>query len=194
MTDIGAFALFALIAPDYYWLFSIVLAAIVGNHAVLASLRNYVLITLLALSVMMATGAITGVEQYERTVAVVALVAVGLGDLGVRNRSSMRSARGDKLHALSAARGLAHLTELGGGVVNVVGDTEAVVGWPRKRWLSLDQREIIHPDDLDAFWIDLDDVVDGALYDRTARLSTHDGRWIWLRVVSNDSGGALSHS
>jgi diguanylate cyclase (GGDEF)-like protein len=184
VTDIGAFAVFVLIAPDYYWLCSIVVAGIIGNHAVLASLRSYVAVSFFALGVMAATGAVTGVEQYERGVGVILILSVGLGYLGVKTRASMRSARADLLHALAAARGLAHLTDLSGGVVNVVGDTEAVVGWPLEQWCSMDHRDIIHPDDLDGFWIDLDTAVDGSLIDRTARIRTSDDRWIWLRDIS----------
>ncbi len=184
VTDIGACAVFVLVAPDYYWLFLIVVAAIIGNHAVLASLRSYVAISLLALGMMAATGAVAGVEQYERGVGVVFILAGGLGYIGAQTRASTRSARADLLHALSAASGLAHLTDLNSGVVNVVGDTEAVVGWPLDQWRSMDHRDIIHPDDFDGFWIDLDTAVDGMLIDRTARIRTSDDRWIWLRDVS----------
>lgn len=184
VTDIGAFAVFVLIAPDYYWLNSIVVAGIIGNHAVHASLRSYVAIAFLALGAMAATGAVTGVEQYERGVGVMLILAAGLGYLGVKTRTSRRSAEADLLHALSAARGLAHLTDLNAGVVNVVGDTEAVVGWPLEQWLSMDHRDIIHPDDFDGYWIDIDTAFDGLLIDRIARIRTRDDRWIWLRDFS----------
>ena len=184
VTDLGAIVIFVLVAPDYFWLCSIVIAAIIGNSSVLASLRNFVVMSCVAVGALAAAGAVKGVEDFERGAAVILILAIGLGHMGVKSRSSMQSARGDLLHALSAARGLAHLTDLTGGVIDVVGDTEAVVGWPRDQWLSMDHREIIHPDDLEGFWIDLDEVHDGMLVDRTARIRTSDNRWVWLRDMS----------
>ncbi len=183
VTDIAAFAVFVALAPRYYWLYAVVVAAIVGNHAVLATVRSFVLTAGLAVVVMAAAGAAAGIEQYERGVAVIAIVAAGMGYLGHDTRASIRASRGDVLHALGAAGGLAHLTDLSAGVVDVVGDTEAVVGWSREDWLSMDHRDIIHPDDLAGFWQD-GSLNSGELVDRTARIRTEDGRWIWLRDVS----------
>jgi diguanylate cyclase (GGDEF)-like protein len=183
LTDISAFALIVAIAPQYYWLCAVVAAGIVGNHAVLASVRSFVLTAGLAVTAMAVVGAARDVEHYERGVAVIAILAAGLGYLGHDTRASMRASRGDILYALGAAGGLAHLTDLAGGVIDVVGDTEAVVGWSRDDWLALDHREIIHPDDLNHFWQD-GNVRSGALVDRTARIRTGDGRWIWIRDVS----------
>ena len=182
--DIGAFALFVALMPDYYWLCSIVLVAVVANHAVLSSIGYYVLSSTLAVAVMAVTGVWLGVDHSMRAVAITAILTAGLGVLGHRTRMSMRESRGDVLHALGAAGGLAHLTDLNGGVVDVVGDTQSVVGWSRDEWLSLDHRDLVHPDDIDAFWIDPDAVRTGDLLDRTARLRTRDGRWIWFRDVS----------
>jgi diguanylate cyclase (GGDEF)-like protein len=123
------------------------------------------------------------VAQYERGVAILAILAAGLGYLGHNTRASMRASREDILHVLSAAGGLAHLTDLSAGVIDVVGDTEAVVGWSREDWLSLDHREIVHPDDFADFWPDVN-IRAGALVDRTARIRARDGRWIWIRDVS----------
>ena len=183
LTDIGAFALLVALAPQYYWIAAIVVAGVVGNHAVLASVRSFVLTACLAVLVMAVVGAATGVEQYERAVGVIAILAFGLGYLGHNTRASMRASRGDILHALGAAGGLAHLTDLSAGVIDVVGDTDAVVGWSREHWLTLDHRNIVHPDDLAGFWCD-ENIAAGSLVDRTARMRTSDGRWIWLRDVS----------
>jgi len=182
--DIGAFALFVVVAPEYFWLYSIAVAAIVGNHAALATARMYILAALLGVVVMAAVGALANVADYGRGVAVLAIVSVGLGFLGAETRASMRSARSDLLHALEAAQGLAHLTAIGGGVIDVVGDTEAVVGWSREEWLTLNHRLILHPDDFDNFWIDVDKAEEGMLFDRIGRLQTRDGHWMWLRDVS----------
>ncbi len=183
LTDISACALIVALAPQYYWLCAVGVAGIVGNHAVLASVRSFVLTAGLAVVAMAVVGTATGVEQFERGVAIIAILAGGFGYLGHDTRASMRASRGDILHALGAAGGLAHLTDLSAGVIDVVGDTEAVVGWSRDEWLSLDHRDIIHPDDLADFW-QKHSVRSGALVDRTARILTGDGRWIWIRDLS----------
>jgi diguanylate cyclase (GGDEF)-like protein len=183
VTDIVAVALIVAIAPQYYWLCAVVAAGLVGNNAVLASVRSFVLTAGLAVVALAVAGAARDVEQYERGVVILAILAAGLGYLGHNTRASMRAAREDILHVLSAAGGLAHLTDLSAGVIDVVGDTEAVVGWSREDWLSLDHREMIHPDDLADFWQDAT-IPAGTLVDRTARTRAGDGRWIWIRDVS----------
>ncbi len=183
-TDLAAFAMFVVLAPEFYWLGAIAVAAIVGNHAVLASVREYVVTAALAVAVLIVVGQVAGVEHYWRGVGLLIVLAAGLGYLGYRTRSAMRATQGDLLHALGAAGGLAHLTDLTGGVVDVVGDTESVVGWTRQEWLEMDHREIIHPDDFLAFWKPPEAVMPGELVDRLGRIRTGDGRWIWLRDVS----------
>jgi diguanylate cyclase (GGDEF)-like protein len=183
VTDIIVFVLIVAVAPQYYWLCAVVAAGLVGNHAVLASVRSYVLTAGLTVIALAVVGAAGHVAQYERGVAILAILAAGLGYLGHNTRASMRASREDILHVLSAAGGLAHLTDLSAGVIDVVGDTEAVVGWSREDWLSLDHREIVHPDDFADFWPDVN-IRAGALVDRTARIRARDGRWIWIRDVS----------
>ncbi len=183
VTDICSLVLIVAIAPQYYWLGALVAAGIVGNHAVLSSVRSFVLTAVMAIAALAFVGAFRQVDEYERGVAILAILAVGLGYLGHNTRTSMRASREDILHVLSAAGGLAHLTDMSKGIVDVVGDTEEVVGWPRTDWMSLDQREIIHPDDLADFWLDKNTPA-GSVVDRTARIRTRDGRWMWIRDVS----------
>ena len=87
----------------------------------------------------------------------------------------MRESRGDVLHTLGAAGGLAHLTDLNGGVVDVVGDIESVVGWSREEWLTMDHHVLMHPDDVEAFWLDPEAVTAGQT-DRPNRPNAHTGR------------------
>jgi diguanylate cyclase (GGDEF)-like protein/PAS domain S-box-containing protein len=183
VTDIIVFVLIVAIAPQYYWLCAVAAAGLVGNHAVLASARSFVLTAGFTVTALAVVGVARDVEQYERGVAILAILAVGHGYLGHNTRVSMRASQEDILDVLSAAGGLAHLTDLSGGIIDVVGDTEAVVGWSREDWRSLDHREIIHPDDLADFWQDAN-IRAGTLVDRTARIRAGDGRWIWIRDVS----------
>lgn len=183
LTDVIGIAIVVAIAPQYFGLSCVMLAGIIGNNAAFASARGFVLSTGLALTAMLVVGEARDVEQYERDVAIIAIMAAGLGFLGHRARRSLSVARGDILDALGAAGGLVHLIELSTGYVDVVGDTTKVVGWSREELLSMDHREFIHPDDLAAYWLD-DSVTPGTLVDRTARMRTGDGRWIWIRDVS----------
>ena len=183
LSDIAAFAVLVALAPQYYWISAIVVAALIGNHAVLASVRNFFATAGVAVVIMAVVGAAADVQQYERGVGVLAISAAGLGYLGFNTRASMRASRGDILYALGAAGGLAHLTDLSSGVVDVVGDTDALIGWSREEWLAMDHSEIVHPDDFEDFWCDHDRPA-GSLVDRTARMRTGDGGWIWLRDVS----------
>lgn len=181
--DIAAFPIFVGFEPELFWPAAIITAALVGNHAVLSSTRAFALTAGFAVVVVAGTGAATGTERFEHAVGILAVVCIGLGYQGFDTRASMRASHGDIMHALGAAGGLAHLTDLSAGVVDVMGDTDATVGWTREEWLAMDHREIIHPDDLAGYWQE-QSVEPGHLIDRVARIRTSDGRWIWLRDVS----------
>jgi diguanylate cyclase (GGDEF)-like protein len=184
VSDVVVFAAVVVLMPDYYWLSSIVLVAIVANHAVLSPIKHYVLASVLTVGAMATTGALLDIDQWRRAVAISIILAAGLGYLGHRTRTSMRESRSDLLHALGAAGGLAHLTDLHHGVVDVVGDVPGVVGWSRDEWLAMDHRDVMHPDDVGDYWIDPDAVAPGELIDRVVRLRTAEGGWIWMRDVS----------
>ncbi|MFN3257697.1 MAG: putative bifunctional diguanylate cyclase/phosphodiesterase [Ilumatobacter sp.] len=184
LLDILAFVAFLVVAPGYYMVCVLILAAVISNYAVLAPNRYYLPAAGLATIGVGVLGGVGGHEEYVRVTAIVALLLFGFGFTGYRMRSSMLSARGDLLLAIGAAGGLAHLTDLSRGIVDVVGDTDSVVGWPRDVWLSIDHRRLIHPDDIEGYWMTDDKAVVGTVIDRTARIRTGEGRWIWLRDVS----------
>ena len=48
----------------------------------------------------------------------------------------------------------------------------------------MDHHVLMHPDDVEAFWLDPEAVSAGQLIDRTVRMRTPDGEWIWMRDVS----------
>ncbi len=183
-SDIVSFAVFAIVAPEYFWLSLVVLAALLSNHAVMASLRWYSLTAVLSLATIAASGAFAGVDHWERGVLVAAVLAVGHGYMGHRTRVAASQVRDDLHFAIGEAGGLAHLTEIAGGVVDVVGDVEQLVGWSREEWLAMDHRTLIHPDDLEDFWFEVGDLREGMMIDRTARVRTATGEWIWFRDMS----------
>ena len=185
ISDLIIFSVGVLIAPEYFWLSVAVAASLVGNYAVLTPMRRYVPVAVLAVATVAVLGSILEISDYQRAVGIVGILAVGHGYMGVRTRRSMGEASTDVLHAIRAAGGIAHLTDLGSGrIVDVVGDVERIVGWNREQWMSLDHQDLIHPDDLADFWIDFETAASGDLIDRTARFKRPDGEWVWIRDLS----------
>lgn len=182
--DIASFAAFALIAPSFYTWASIVLVAVVSVHAILAVTRDYLAIFATALGTMAVCGAVQQIEDWPEVVLIALVVTGANGVVGHRARAVTSAARDDLLLAITEAGGLAHLTELDAGVVDVIGDVEGVTGWDRDTWITVDHFTLIHPADRDEFWVDRRDVHEGLLLDRVARFRRPDGRWGWLRDVS----------
>lgn len=91
----------------------------------------------------------------------------------------------DLMVALRQAEAVVSIGDLDGGwVADVDGDIEAIMGYTLEEWRQLDFHELIHPDDVDTYWIDRDTIQPGTVVDRTGRLRHADGRWIWIREVA----------
>lgn len=183
-SDIASFAAFAIIAPRFYTLASIVLVAVISVHAILATTRRYITLAVAAVGTMALCGAFREIDDWVQIVLVSAVVTMSHGIVGHQKRAVTSVAHDDLLLAITEGGGLAHLTELGVGIVDVIGDVEEATGWDRETWMVIDHRTLIHPDDLDEFWIDLEDLEDGLFFDRVCRYRRPDGRWIWVRDMS----------
>ena len=70
VTDVVVFAAVVVLMPDYYWLSSIVLVAVVANHAVLSPIKHYVVASVLTVGAMATTGALLDIDQWQRVVAI----------------------------------------------------------------------------------------------------------------------------
>lgn len=82
-----------------------------------------------------------------------------------------------------------------GTVTWISSNIERVMGWSADEWIAADQRALVHPDDFDDFWIELEEIYDGAEFERSARYRHKDGRWVWLSIMNRaiaDSSGTLT--
>lgn len=82
-----------------------------------------------------------------------------------------------------------------GSVTWISPNIERVMGWTAEEWIAADQRSLVHPDDFDDFWVELEDIYDGAEFERSARYRHKDGRWVWLSIMNRataDSNGTLT--
>jgi diguanylate cyclase (GGDEF)-like protein len=183
-SDVASFAAFAIIAPRFYTLASIVLLAVMSVHAILATTRRYTALAATAVGTMALCGAIRQIDDWPQVVFIAVIVVVAHGILGHQARGVTSAARDDLLLAITEAGGLAHLTEVGVGVVDVIGDVEQVTGWDRETWIATDHRTLLHPDDVDEFWVDLEGLQEGLLFDRVGRFVRPDGSWIWVRDMA----------
>ena len=100
-------------------------------------------------------------------------------------RRALANTRQDLNAALSATGAIAHLADAGRNSSNHVrGDVERVTGWSAEDWTSMDHRDIVHPDDLESFWIDVEGARLGQQFERTGRMRRPDGSYRWIRDIS----------
>lgn len=191
--DLLAALVLVVIEPAYFWPASIALVSLMAIQAVASPVSGYVPIALAVPLGLAVAGWISGVDYFERAAGLAVVLAVAHGFIGREVRQSAEATRRDLEFAIKAAGGLTHVTRLGDGPVEISGDVEHVVGWPRREWMTMDQSRVVHPNDVDSFSVDANDVLDGQVIDRTGRVRTKDGRWIWLHDVSRvvDAGGHL---
>jgi diguanylate cyclase (GGDEF)-like protein len=89
------------------------------------------------------------------------------------------------LDALTAAGAVVHHSDLDRGVVDrVEGDLEGILGWTPAEWAAIDHRNFLHPDDVAAYWVEVDDVEPDTVLDRVARFLCKDGTYRWMRDVA----------
>lgn len=135
-------------------------------------------------------GLSSDVPYWWMAVLIVSVMSVAFALLGRQLRLEFRDQEQDLMVTLARAGAIVHHTDLARSVVNHVnGDIEELTGWTASEWTTLDHRSIIHPDDLDAYWIDAEDARDGMVLDRTWRVRRPDGSSVWLRDVSRVSEG-----
>lgn len=182
--DLMAALLLVVVEPTYFWPASIALVSLMAIQAVASPVSGYVPIAVAVPIVLAIAGGLSGVAYFERAAGLAVILAVAHGFIGREVRQSAEATRRDLQFAIKAAGGLTHVTRLGDGLVEISDDVEHVVGWPRREWMTMDQSRVVHPDDADGFSVDANDVVHGQVIDRTGRVRTKDGRWIWLHDVS----------
>ena len=119
--------------------------------------------------------------------ALTAVAAFGAVSVASQRRvlRASRALTDDLRAALQQAEAVVSVGDLDGGwVADVDGDIEAIMGYTLEEWRSLEFRSLIHPDDVDAYWIDVDAIRPGDVVDRTGRLRHADGSWVWIRDVA----------
>lgn len=106
-------------------------------------------------------------------------------EFGQDLRRAIQRTKTDLDSMLSATGAIAHITALDDiGVSQVIGDTVNATGWEPELWESMDHRDIIHPDDLEGFWLEKQDLIPGQQVDRTGRFRRPDGSYGWIRDIS----------
>lgn len=140
---------------------------------------------------------------YEPTAWIPTLL-VGIAFVAASNHfakaiRALRQEREDSMiRALTTSMSFVHVSDLtAGSAISITGPIEEITGWTPAEWASIDHRDLIHPDDLDDFWIDGDITELTGSIERKARFRHRAGHYVWLRDVShvahNPGGHAYLH-
>ncbi len=184
--DTAACTAAAVLAPTL-WAPAILIFALVASDPAYrkrARLANVVM-AVIGLT-LVGVGAGTGQHMWLATSIVASVMLILRGQTGDKVWSELEAIeqhRSDLFDAVAAVVWTAD--PLTGRVTWISPNVVRVTGWTVEEWMQLDHRDIIHPDDLDDFWISSDDLVHGAEFERSARYRHKDGRWIWLSIVNS---------
>ncbi len=135
--------------------------------------------------VLVAIGALTDQPMWHAsTIAAAAMIAMRAttGEAIWRTVEQIDKQRAELLTSISAV--VCRADPVAGTVTWVSPNIERLVGWSADEWMSTDPHDFIHPDDLEAYWIETEDLELGREYVRLARHSHKDGGWVWLNMVN----------
>lgn len=120
-----------------------------------------------------------------------ATVAAVVGIIGLRSMTGetiwRRVEENERKHAelLDSISAVVLTADPDRGVLTWVSpNISRIVGWSAEEWMTRDPKEFIHPDDLESFWIEPDELEVDREYVRLARHSHKDGGWVWLNMVN----------
>lgn len=182
-----------LIAPQFFLPACLVLASTVSSYAAAARAKTFTLLAVAVSVLIFALGHYAQVEDLFVVAAVAVVASISHGIVGQQMRESLKATRRDLDFAVGASGGFIHVTNLSSGLTDLEGDVHGVVGWSREDWMTMDQFRVVHPDDHDAFRVNPDELVPGETIERSGRIRTEDGRWVWLHDISRvvDAGGHI---
>jgi len=136
-----------------------------------------------ALLTQLAIGGITNQSTWLAT-SVVVMLLVMLRVSVVRSMwREVESAAAELDVLLESVSAVLHSSNPYTGRVKWVShNIERITGWTAEEWTGTDPIALIHPDDLEHFWLPLSAIRLGQQHERYARHRRKDGSWVWLSV------------
>ena len=183
--DTAACALAALIAPSL-WAPAILIFSLAASDPAYRKRAWQASLTMATIGVVLIlVGAMTAQAMWLTTSIVAAVMLLLRGQTGDKVWTELEEIERHRSELLEAVAAVVWTADpVAGRITWVSPNVERVMGWTVEEWLQLDHREIIHPDDLDDFRADAEDLVDGAESERSVRYRHKDGRWVWLSIVN----------
>ena len=115
------------------------------------------------------------------------VIGLIFGGWMLRTRLTTMTLASDLERTVIAGGGLFFEGKVGDPSPSFLGDMESLLGWSASDG-DLSLQHLIHPDDLDDYWIPSELLVDGTEIERMARFQTKQGNWRWMREFSRVIG------
>jgi diguanylate cyclase (GGDEF)-like protein/PAS domain S-box-containing protein len=139
-------------------------------------------------------GLTTEIEMWPYAALTAALIGASFAVYGYTLRKEIWENESALTDALAAAGAVVHHSDLdAGSVVRIEGDLQAITGWTAEEWCEIDHRAFLHPDDIEAYWVDVDAVAPNTIIDRLARKRRKDGTYVWMRDVALVTENSRGH-
>lgn len=196
VSDLVLAGVLVVLMPSLYPAAALWVGSLLTWQAITSSTRVATLIGAISVVAFGAAGWAAGITGWWMVTTTHILLGAAYLVFGHTLRVEVRENEVDLLATVSVGGAIVHRSSVGDGTaMQVHGDIEALTGYTRDEWIGLDHRSLIHPDDVDHFWIDAAVAQPGTIIDRIGRLRRADGTWMWMRDVSRvtlDRNGNLS--
>lgn len=183
---IAVVAVLASVAEPRVWMIAILALSLTAQWVVQRSAEPFRALTfnLTALGMVLVVGALSGAAFWPGITVSVVIIEIGFIFAGRRVRNLVETSHEEILKVLMETNALVYEIDLETSeYISFQGPVQELTGYTAEEFHRL-APTIIHPDDIDDFWIRPEDVTAGSLIDRTGRFRSKSGEWIWLRELS----------
>ncbi len=193
LTDLVIIGSLMVLVPELWPIAMLWIGTNQAWHGLASPPRVSALVSAASMTTIAVTGLYMNTEMWPYEVLASALFGASLTVYGNTLRKEIWDNESALTDALAAAGAVVQHSDLDTGkVVRIEGDLHAITGWSAEEWCQIDHRSFLHPDDVDAYWVDVDRVEPNTIIDRLARMRRRDGSYAWIRdvsLVTEDSRG-----
>lgn len=173
----------ATIAPSVAMNHLILVVGLIGGAAMCSGVGGFLVFTAASVGSMAIVVARSDLDYPGQTLFAATVIGMIFGAWMLRSRLVATGLTSDLERTVVASGGLFFEATVDDPTPSFLGDMRSLLGWtPDDGDLSL--HHLIHPDDLDDYWIPSELLIEGTEIERLARFQTKHGNWRWMREFS----------
>ncbi|MEM9040484.1 MAG: GGDEF and EAL domain-containing protein [Actinomycetota bacterium] len=183
LTDLLAATAIAAGEPALHMQYVVLTIALTSASAAWYRARGFLLFVALSVVGAVLVTLESGPDEAFRVGVAIAVASSSVGLAVLQMRLAAEQSRRDVGLSLEAAGGVAYTGWVDDEYVTFSHGAERLLGITPDEHGRVNFKELLHPDDVDEFWLPEEECVPGRTLERAGRFRTSSGDWRWLRGV-----------